>query len=920
MWRDFANGFGAWGLTGQRGGGSRPFAVSDQSLAFGALTLSGAGGIKPAFTGTPAGDFQISGGDSTNYSVDASGYITPASDGSATDGDTFTFGDGTTSATITISAEAGVYSARADNAEIEAAWEDAATDSNATIKVRNGSNAVDAGPVSLAAKAATAEITIQPENYVAATSNVAGTGVPDARLSTRPVTLRGFVAEGVIDYLTIKGLHLIRDRDTEVEANGIIDLYNGSTHITVEDNEICLLTPFSSRDHVANGLTGLMRGIATVNGTGANDSWLVTQNYIHDVSRSMYLLNHTGGEFSKNLVINTYNGPFTVGGASTDGIGILDNLMSDVWASDNDAGSPHAGLGGFDAGPKNVNFVGNLTMVGRARFDHDGLYPGATGVKFNDPTATDSYQNINIGENIILCSANIALELSGVTGANVWNNTIVGTPDSVFNPVQSGTGITIAQDYASSGIKIWNNTVQGFGKGSQYTPDQVSEYGNFVVLYQDLSGSRSHSAIFTGDETKGFVGLAIEEAIAAYVPKTGSYPAMTGIGAQISGYTIGDGGEDTPTFTLPAPTGGTPVDYDLTIWDGANDYAKITSGTLGSVTDAMVFAFEVANVTPSGTHYLMNCTSGIALYQVNTALRVMMKNASGTIVLQTDVQDIFPATASDDRIRIALSFDLSAGRFAAARNGIPITLKLQNTSAFSDDAVNGAGSNFRIGSSTGNASLFEGQFAMAYYDDRFVDLETVSGLNELYASDGSFRAFADTGQAFYYGNAAALAAGNVNHGSGNGFDLVGSVEDVATGATELMPDPGFDDNSKWVASTGFSVTGGKLVLTSPAANASISIQSGSQPSVAPTTGYDFSIDVTSFTAGGRIRIEVGYYDSSNTKISFDRIPSSTVTVSATGTITGSFTTPAATDHLNVAISAIDSGLQMQLDNISVTAA
>jgi hypothetical protein len=122
------------------------FNVLDQSINIGAETRAGAGGSGgaiPVYTGTPTGSFSISGGQSANYNVDSStGAVTPSSNGSATNGDTFTWGDGTTTATITINAAADTYHV-ANGTEFEALDTlSAATLAGQTIIVREDNDNV----------------------------------------------------------------------------------------------------------------------------------------------------------------------------------------------------------------------------------------------------------------------------------------------------------------------------------------------------------------------------------------------------------------------------------------------------------------------------------------------------------------------------------------------------------------------------------------------------------------------------------------------------------------------------------------------------------------------------------------------------------------------------------------------------------
>jgi hypothetical protein len=705
-------------------------------------------------------------------------------------------GPGGTSApfTLTINTNPNEWSVLPDNAQILAAYNAAGT-GGGTIKLRAGANAANAGPISLPARAGTAELIITAYGYVPATATMSGarTLVIDARASVRPATIRGFLALGVIDRLTLRGLRMIRDRTTEVETAGIIDLYESSDHIKFQGNEISLLTLFTSRDHTANGLNGLMRGIAATNGTGPSDDWLIDGNWIHDLTRAFVFSAHTNSVAKNNILHDCYN-HFTTISTGSDNVDLLDNIMWNVWAmSTNDypydpvlnpTGGAHSSLGlSFDAGISNIDVIGNVAFVGKARFLYDGVVPGATGAKFNDPVNPTSYQTIRFAENLIVVSANIGLELAGVAGADVFNNTIVGTLDHAFTPTpQLGTGIVVSSDQPSSNIRIWNNIIQGFAHGSAWTGTEVTgEYGNYIVLPQTVSGTSDHPTVFTGHPTKGLSNLTIEELIDAYVPKAGSYPATAGIGYAGSGYVLGSGGRSTPAFAPPAPTGGTPVTYPQTVWDGTNDFAIIASGTLGAGTgDAGTFVFQGANINPVGNKTLFSTQfSRILIYLQGRDLRVQLRNTADVNLLVARFNGVIPAVADTNLITLTLSYDISTGRVCMTKNGAPITIEAAST--LTNGAVADNGNSWRIGANASGVDKFSGNFSFAAWKDSFTDTNTVAGLNTIYASTGALRALTGSWQLIYYGNKATLEADNVNYGTGNVFTLTGSVEDVGGG-------------------------------------------------------------------------------------------------------------------------------------------
>jgi hypothetical protein len=87
----------------------------------------------------------------------------------------------------------------------------------------------------------------------------------------------------------------------------------------------------------------------------------------------------------------------------------------------------------------------------------------------------------------------------------------------------------------------------------------------------------------------------------------------------------------------------------------------------------------------------------------------------------------------------------------------------------------------------------------------------------LFDATGGFKSFSDAGQMWYYGDKAALEAGPINHGSGPGFTLTGSVEDVAAPASlsvvqrDVYSDGTYDGTPSLVLPSGIAA-GNTLVI------------------------------------------------------------------------------------------------------------
>lgn len=300
-------------------GAVAPPVIEDQPVPIGASTLSGHGGgglARPSYTGTVT-SFAISGGQSANYNVDEStGYLTPSSDGAATNGDTFTYTvtgpGGEDSCTITVSAAANTYSVK-DNTEVSAVLAIAtATVAGKTIKLRSGSytsitftNKAYGSAVTLTSEAGAviAGVTLQNSNNVTVTGN---------KISI-PLT----------------------PASTVVQVNGPCD------GTVISDNEICSdeIVDVTSESWATDG-TALTSGISTSNSGGLPVALTITGNNIHDVNKGVVVA-PTGALIVNNNTIKRYK---TIGIQVSQGptsTTIKGNDISHPFSRGSDTGNPH---------------------------------------------------------------------------------------------------------------------------------------------------------------------------------------------------------------------------------------------------------------------------------------------------------------------------------------------------------------------------------------------------------------------------------------------------------------------------------------------------------------------------------------------------------------------------------------------------
>lgn len=156
------------------------------------------------------------------------------------------------------------------------------------------------------------------------------------------------------------------------------------------------------------------------------------------------------------------------------------------------------------------------------------------------------------------------------------------------------------------------------------------------------------------------------------------------------------------------------------------------------------------------------------------------------------------------------------------------------------------------------------------------------------------------------------------------------AQPVTTGAaapSNLVPATvaDFSEPAAWTAVTGMTVTGGELVINSPGSTASVANSNGYFTPVSPSTNYVGSFDVTRLgVTGKRLRFQMNYFSGGTVSDSLslaDTLPASTITINSTGTYGPySFTTPAGCTHVRIQIMAIDTGVDLDVDNLVIEAA
>lgn len=767
--------------TNSGGTASAAFQVTVEDIAvegaipFGALTPAGAGGV-------PVGAAAITDGDPAGHWQIVGGLLTPTASGEG--------------------ALAGVYSLELDGGEIldvmtvpdkaSARVDEIATVYNALPLTARGLMVQDGdgralGRIRLDPKVFEREMVLEPTNWLEDT---------DTRQSLRPVTLAALAIGGSSDgtqyteNLTVQGFEFQMEgggllpsnmqtgAGTEREGDGnigIVLIERPSRHVTIRHNEIWsrMLRDIVEADDFRNNVrtSRQMRGISTKRNTahvnGTNEHVQIEDNYIHDCSRgaSLVATGHYEGvrsRFCGNIIEDCYTNFFTAG--FLNGLDIFDNLCMGVYAANGDtlgaipASSPHSACGGsFDAGGSqssaNITLMGNLFHTGWKRTQiHEELgLPkpdiGATGVKFNDPGAADSYWNLIVAFNTVI-SHGICMEMSGAgadTYIDVFNNTLAS---------ENYAGVGSGPVYYFSGaenVRLFNNIGTSYVIGSEdgtsffaRTLDTLQGYGNLTINTGNASAF-GELAYFVGDPQKGLELLSIDEALSAYVPKPdqGAMTAVQKKGALGTGYYAGNG-VHAETFDPPRAIGGTGDIPPLTLWDGSVHLERPDGLTNLSTYRfrSFLFAWEGeidASVAAQGFHLISFPNSYFFIRCLPSgAIQVSGKHASSGQFLQA--LSGFRISPEDGLVRIAVSYDMETGRLQLVKNGEIDNFTRVTVLEFAD-RMHFGGSLLRVGADQFGQSKFAGTFGRAYFQptEDFFDLETDAGLSALFASDGYFR-------------------------------------------------------------------------------------------------------------------------------------------------------------------------------------
>lgn len=724
-------------------------------VSFGALTLAGAGGVAK-----PAGATAISDAGGTNL-VLSSGFAVPDTGGTVTSG-TVVWDDGTE---WTVTATANDYSCRS-LAELNSAYAAASLGTAHDYYMRAGNYRDGTGTRwAPTARSFTARQRVIGEGFTAGSTGTYGKAAP--KFHTFGVQFPAVYWNGT-QFTELWYLDIYSDPGLANGNGSNAGVIRGDTGNTQDCGVFyCKVASKSLETLASDGTDETDNTMATsgttmtgqcshgINMTNATHSgFRVQYSYIKDTCRGIFVTNTNSSaartsQYLGNVIEDVYFNFWTFGGES-DNAEFFDNLGMHGWASgDIDSGSPHAATGMSGDAPADpgaqsgVKQMGNIVHVGwhRQKLYSDLGYavpvPAATGAKTNDPNIQGSYADHETRFNVVVSNGQ-CLMAAGMDGWEVSHNLVLNSPDI------SGTVAGFYPD-AIDGLKAAYNVYGGISNGEfdgdpgyVTTTDNAQGYGNYQQINTGTNGLNGQLTGIGGS----FSELEIEELEAAFTPVASSHLDDLDVGPTSSLYS--GAGSHSFTFTLPAPTGGTPTRLDQVYFDGATRVLGANNSSVFTSADSSKMTFLIAfnaDTSPGGTQTIYNHGNGNQIW-----FRLYT-----TGIFEFWVEDTTNAAAFNLRAfkpitfgawhYVAISLDTTTGQAFMAVDGVPeamlisedfsdgTALHKSNTLCYAGGTYVGAGGELYSG----------GLELVAIRYGEIIDMTTTAGLNQVYASDGTFR-------------------------------------------------------------------------------------------------------------------------------------------------------------------------------------
>jgi len=479
-----------------KGAGRAVASLASQTIEFGRLTATGAGGVAPTSTGSITAASIDSGVNAAHWAVSSAGVFTPAaalSVGPYTLGCTFTVGGVSgVAVTITINIVADAYSF--------------ATDAELTT-ILGISTATTAGKTALARSGTYTARTISSKSWAS--------DFTISKHSGAPAIFQGILLNEC-NHFAVDGVEFFQDVSTAI---ALFEYYNNSNNITVKNCTIHAkyFDPTVNRPIDVPSPTNVTGIYASSGNPGKENSGniTVTNNTLYDL-RTAIQLSGTGTFTVTSNTIHTICedalrilGPWTAVPMPT--VIIEDNTMQDFYATyteDHPDGiqfGENQGTGDMTISVKRNAIVQTIGPVGNALqgifgdFDHGGYL---TGIIQGNLVVNYAYAGIQIED-----AKNLTVDANTVVR---WNHG--GSGDS-YQP-----RIFVGNETTSGTHVVTNNIGEIFEVGGSPTLTPANrELGND-------GATLSYASTFQGSGgggTGSFVPTSIANAIAIFAPRTG---------------------------------------------------------------------------------------------------------------------------------------------------------------------------------------------------------------------------------------------------------------------------------------------------------------------------------------------------------------------------------------------------------------
>jgi hypothetical protein len=491
-------GLSIWNVT--LGGGSSPPVVEDQAISFGALTLSGAGGIIPTHTGVITSASITSGDASSHWQIAADGTITPTAAGDTANLNLgpytlgVSFNGGVDTATVTVNITASAYSA-ATMAEAKAAAAAIGVGGGVSILLRSGTYAEDTA--FLQNRAFTSTITITKH--------------------TGATPIFSQIDCNNSDNLVIDGLTFTR--------GGGIPLYirNASDTVTVQNCLFYGTTPIDPLGDYSAVLPVAPTYAIANDGTTAPANVSIRNNEFHDVLYGINL-SCTGALRIEGNYLHEffYDGAHLTYVAGNTSVVFSDNVFTGPISNSTDFGNPHSDfiqfVGDAVSDWEGISILRNIFVAKYARAFTEGIFmrSGLGGY----------FSGTIVKGNLII---NRFYETLGIRIMEAENAVIIGnTIASTTLLTGTGPAILIGEDASSGAHTVINNAA-----------DAITVAGSQAgVLNNIILGSAGATIPYaTAFDGPTFAPTTRAEALSMYSMKVGGpLDLAVNVGAVGSGY------------------------------------------------------------------------------------------------------------------------------------------------------------------------------------------------------------------------------------------------------------------------------------------------------------------------------------------------------------------------------------------------